>query len=192
MPVVTRSMSNMLNTSSTTKSYIPPKIRTFKIALVGDGGVGKTTYLKRFLTGEFEKRYIPTVGAEIHDMGRLSLKVATDAHTRFEIWDTAGQEKYSGERTNYYKNAAAAIIMFDTTSLVSYKNVEKWYNDIREVSPNIPIVLVGNKCDSRDRKVSADRITFHRKHNLAYFDISAKSNYNFDKPFVMLDNILGV
>lgn len=180
MPVITRSMS------STMKSYIPPTIRTFKIALVGDGGVGKTTYLKRLVDGEFEKRYIPTIGAEIYDM---ELHPPT---TRFQIWDTAGQEKYSGERTNYYKNAAAAIIMFDTTSLVSYKNVEKWYNDIREVSPNIPIVLVGNKCDSRDRKVSADRITFHRKHNLAYFDISAKSNYNFDKPFVMLDNILNV
>jgi GTP-binding nuclear protein Ran len=183
-------MSKMMNTSSTMKSYIPPTIRTFKIALVGDGGVGKTTYLKRFLTGDFEKRYIPTVGAEIYDMELHPLTEEAGKLSRFEIWDTAGQEKYTGVTTNYYKNADAAIIMFDTTSLVSYKNVAKWYNDIREVSPNIPIVLVGNKCDVKDRKVKAHRITFHRMHNLAYFDISAKSNYNFDKPFLKLDTIL--
>ena len=183
MPVITRYMSKMMNSVN---QYIPPTIRTFKIALVGDGGVGKTTYLKRFLTGEFEKRYIPTVGAEIYDM-----ELGTPT-TRFQIWDTAGQEKYTGVTTNYYKNADAAIIMFDTTSLVSYKNVSKWYNDIREVSPNIPIVLVGNKCDAKDRKVKAHHITFHRMRNLAYFDISAKSNYNFEKPFLKMDTILSV
>ena len=178
MPVITRSMS------STMKSYIPPTIHTFKIALVGDGGVGKTTYLKRLVDGEFKKRYIPTIGAEIYDM---ELHPPT---TRFQIWDTAGQEKYTGVTTNYYKNADAAIIMFDVTSRVSYKNVSNWYRDIRAVCPDIPIILLGNKCDSSDRKVMARNITFHRKHNLTYYDISAKSNYNFEKPFLNIDRIL--
>ena len=159
---------------------------TYKIVLAGDGGVGKTTYLRRFLTGEFTKNYIATVGAEVQP---LDFNM-TDKNMFFDIWDTAGQEKYAGVRDDYYKNAHAAIIMFDVTSRVSYKNVSNWYRDIRAVCPDIPIILLGNKCDSSDRKVMARNITFHRKHNLAYFDISAKSNYNFEKPFLNIARVL--
>ena len=66
------------------------------------------------------------------------------------------------------------------------KNVPKWYKDLTRVCEAIPIVLVGNKVDVRDRKVKAKQITFHRKKNLQYYDISAKSNYQFEKPFVWL------
>lgn len=62
----------------------------------------------------------------------------------------------------------------------------KWYKDLVRVCENIPIVLVGNKVDVKDRKVKAKMITFHRKKNLQYYDISAKSNYQFEKPFVWL------
>ena len=159
---------------------------TYKIVLAGDGGVGKTTYLRRFLTGEFKTLYNATVGAEVQPLHFNT----TDKNMFFDIWDTAGQEKYAGLRDDYYKNAHAAIIMFDVTSRVSYKNVSNWYRDIRAVCPDIPIILLGNKCDSSDRKVMARNITFHRTHNLAYFDISAKSNYNFEKPFLNIASIL--
>lgn len=76
--------------------------------------------------------------------------------------------------------------MFDVTSRISYKNVPNWHRDLVRVCENIPIVLVGNKVDVKDRKVKAKQITFHRKKNLAYYDISAKSNYNFEKPFLYL------
>jgi GTP-binding nuclear protein Ran len=76
--------------------------------------------------------------------------------------------------------------MFDVTSRITYKNVPNWHRDLVRVCENIPIVLVGNKVDVKDRKVKAKQITFHRKKNLAYFDISAKSNYNFEKPFLWL------
>lgn len=79
-----------------------------------------------------------------------------------------------------------AIIMFDVTSRTTYKNVPNWYRDLVRVCENIPIVLVGNKVDVKDRKVKAKAITFHRKKNLQYYDISAKSNYNFEKPFLSL------
>jgi len=64
--------------------------------------------------------------------------------------------------------------------------VPKWYKDLTRVCETIPIVLVGNKVDVKDRKVKAKQITFHRKKNLQYYDISAKSNYQFEKPFVWL------
>ena len=76
--------------------------------------------------------------------------------------------------------------MFDVTSRITYKNVPNWHRDLVRVCDNIPIVLVGNKVDIKDRKVKAKQITFHRKKNLQYYDISAKSNYNFEKPFLWI------
>ena len=76
--------------------------------------------------------------------------------------------------------------MFDVTSRVTYKNVPNWHRDLVRVCENIPIVLTGNKVDIKDRKVKAKSIVFHRKKNLQYYDISAKSNYQFEKPFVWL------
>jgi len=154
----------------------------FKLILVGDGGVGKTTFVKRHLTGEFEKKYIATLGVEVHP-----LKFHTNRGALvFNIWDTAGQEKFGGLRDGYYIQGQAAIVMFDVTSRVTYKNVPNWHRDLIRVCDNIPIVLTGNKVDIKDRKVKAKQITFHRKKNLQYYDISAKSNYNFEKPFLWI------
>ena len=158
------------------------KIPEFKLVLVGDGGVGKTTFVKRHLTGEFEKVYVATVGAEVHPM-----KFSTNrGDILFNVWDTAGQEKFAGLRDGYFIQAHCAIIMFDLTSRISYKNVPVWYRDLVRVCENIPIVLVGNKADIKNRKVKARNINFHRRKNLAYYDISAKSNYNFEKPFLWI------
>lgn len=76
--------------------------------------------------------------------------------------------------------------MFDVTSRITYKNVPNWHRDLVRVCENVPIVLCGNKVDIKERKVKAKAITFHRKKNLQYYDISAKSNYNFEKPFLWL------
>ncbi|EEH09231.1 GTP-binding nuclear protein GSP1/Ran [Histoplasma capsulatum var. duboisii H88] len=155
---------------------------TFKLVLVGDGGTGKTTFVKRHLTGEFEKRYIATLGVEVHPLNfQTNL-----GPIRFDVWDTAGQEKFGGLRDGYYINGQCGIIMFDVTSRITYKNVPSWHRDLVRVCENVPIVLCGNKVDVKERKVKAKTITFHRKKNLQYYDISAKSNYNFEKPFLWL------
>jgi GTP-binding nuclear protein Ran len=158
------------------------QIPQFKLVLVGDGGTGKTTFVKRHLTGEFEKKYIATLGVEVHPMPFHTSR----GQIRFDVWDTAGQEKLGGLRDGYYINGQCGIIMFDVCSRITYQNVPKWYKDLVRVCENIPIVLVGNKVDVKDRKVKAKMITFHRKKNLQYYDISAKSNYQFEKPFVWL------
>lgn len=150
--------------------------------MVGDGGTGKTTFVKRHLSGEFEKRYIATVGVEVHPL----LFHTNCGPIVFNVWDTAGQEKFGGLRDGYYIQGQAGIIMFDVTSRITYKNVPNWHRDLVRVCDNIPIVLCGNKVDVKERKVKPRAITFHRKKNLQYYDISAKSNYNFEKPFVWL------
>ena len=159
------------------------QINELKLILVGDGGVGKTTFVKRHLTGEFEKKYIATIGVEVHPMEFTTSK----GKIKFNVWDTAGQEKLAGLKDGYYIDAHCAIIMFDVTSRITYKNVPKWHRDITRIcGENIPIVLVGNKVDEKNRKVKAKQILYARKHGLQYFDISAKSNYQFEKPFVWL------
>lgn len=155
-------------------------IKEYKVVLVGDGGTGKTTFVKRHLTGEFEKKYNATIGVEVHPMDFCTSR----GKIRFMVWDTAGQEKLSGLRDGYYIGADCAIIMFDVCSRITYKNVPKWHKDITRVCDNIPIVLVGNKVDIADRKVKAKQILFPRKHGIQYYDISAKSNYQFEKPFL--------
>ena len=157
-------------------------IPNFKLVLVGDGGTGKTTFVKRHLTGEFEKKYIATLGVEVHPL---------QFHTNFgpivfNVWDTAGQEKFGGLRDGYYIQGQCGIIMFDVTSRITYKNVPNWHRDLERVCENIPIVLCGNKVDVKERKVKTGAVTFNRKKNLQYFEISAKSNYNFEKPFLWL------
>ena len=154
----------------------------FKLILVGDGGVGKTTFVKRHITGEFEKKYVATLGVEVHPL----LFYTNRGPIKFNVWDTAGQEKFGGLRDGYYIQGQCAIIMFDVTSRITYKNVPNWHRDLTRVCENIPIVLCGNKVEIKDRKVKAKQITFHRKKNLQYYDISAKSNYNFEKPFLWL------
>lgn len=157
-------------------------VASFKLILVGDGGTGKTTFVKRHLTGEFEKRYIATVGVDVHPLTFHTNR----GNICFNCWDTAGQEKFGGLRDGYYIQGNCAIIMFDVTSRNTYKNVPNWHRDIVRVCEDIPIVLVGNKVDCVDRQVKAKMITFHRKKGLQYYDVSAKSNYNFEKPFLWI------
>lgn len=164
--------------TATTSANMP----TFKLVLVGDGSTGKTTFVKRHLSGEFEKVYYATIGVEVHPL----VFYTNCGPICFNVWDTAGQEKFGGLRDGYYIQGQCGIIMFDVTSRITYKNVPNWHRDLVRVCENIPIVLCGNKVDIKERKVKAKQITFHRKKNLQYYDISAKSNYNFEKPFIWL------
>lgn len=183
----------------------------------------QTTFVKRHLTGEFEKKYIATLGVEVHPLAFTTVCYFTlECHfnksnalyfqnfgkIQFDVWDTAGQEKFGGLRDGYYINGQCGIIMFDVTSRITYKNVPNWHRtstvqlmhqkwmykltaaspsgDLVRVCEQVPICLCGNKVDVKERKVKAKTITFHRKKSLQYYDISAKSNYNFEKPFLWL------
>ncbi|PIK50212.1 putative GTP-binding nuclear protein Ran-like isoform X1 [Apostichopus japonicus] len=122
------------------------------------------------------------LGVEVHPL----VFYTSSGPIQFNVWDTAGQEKFGGLRDGYYIQGQCAIIMFDVTARATYKNVPNWHRDLVRVCEGIPIVLCGNKVDIKDRKVKAKNITFHRKKNLQYYDVSAKSNYNFEKPFLWL------
>ncbi|GER33102.1 GTP-binding nuclear protein Ran [Striga asiatica] len=126
---------------------------SFKLVIVGDGGTGKTTFVKRHLTGEFEKKYEPTIGVEVHPLDFFT----NCGKIRFYCWDTAGQEKFGGLRDGYYIHGQCAIIMFDVTARLTYKNVPTWHRDLCRVCENIPIVLCGNKVDVKNRQVKGNK-----------------------------------
>ena len=159
---------------------------TFKLVLVGDGGTGKTTFVKRHLTGEFEKKYVATLGVEVHPL----VFHTNRGQIRFNVWDTAGQEKFGGLRDGYYIQGQCAIIMFDVTSRVTYKNVPNWHRDLVRVCENIPIVLTGNKVDIKDRKVKAKAIVFHRKKNLQVTTTKVAVNVLYLTTIIITHNIL--
>ncbi|KAG2157284.1 P-loop containing nucleoside triphosphate hydrolase protein [Suillus clintonianus] len=163
-------------------AHNPPQIPSFKLVLVGDFGTGKTTFVKRHLTGAFDKGHRSTLGVEVRP-----LSFSTNlGEICFNVWDIAGHEKWSGLRDGYYIHGQCAIIMFDVTSRITYSNVPYWHRELERVCETIPIVLCGNKVDVKERKVKPGDVTFNRKKNLPYFEISVKSNYNFEKPFLWL------
>jgi GTP-binding nuclear protein Ran len=151
----------------------------FKFLLIGDAGVGKSAYIRRVETGNFERNYYPTVGASVH-----CLRFDTN-HGEFvcDVWDTAGQEKFNELKSSYYTDADAAVFFFDVHSRESYKSLQEWINDFKKVNSTAKCVIVGNKVDVPERKVKASKINLH---DMKYFDLSSKSNYNFEKPFSTL------
>jgi GTP-binding nuclear protein Ran len=155
--------------------------RNIKIALIGDGGVGKTVYLNRLINGNFEQKYIATFGVE-----KKNLLFNTNyGAINFQILDVAGQEKFN-DSLEKYENVEGIIMMFDLTSTATFRNI----NDRNLISQK-PVVLVGNKCDIKEREVDFMQFQFQIREKMneircPYYDISAKSNYNFEKPFLSL------
>ncbi len=154
----------------------------FKLVFIGDGEVGKTTFLNRHRTGNFQIRYIPTMGVEVSQ-----LNFETNCgNVSFSCWDISSQELKNA--TLYFKGADAFFLMFDVTSEITYKNISTWYTLTQESDElkTKPFVLCGNKVDCKVRNVKPQQINFHRGKNMFYYDISSKSNYNFEKPFTYL------
>lgn len=158
----------------------------YKIVLLGEGGVGKTTWVNRYYCGDFTLKYTPTLGVNV-----TSLSFNTNrGKLNVNVWDTAGQKKYGGMREGYWIGSDACIVFFDVTNSLSYVNADKWIREFKKVNPNAPIVLVGNKVDLRDREVLPQHISLHEKYGIQYYDISCKSNYNYEKPFLYLLRML--
>jgi len=178
-------------------SALPP----FKTIVVGDGCTGKTTFVTRHISGEFRKQYIATIGVEIRQIPFTIMgeRYPQPTEVNLNFYDTAGQEKFGGLRDGYYIDSDACLLFFDVTSRTSYKNVETWYRDVVRICPSrvdriggtnepkpLAIVLVGNKCDSRERQVRSQNVRFHRTKNIPYVEISAKSNFNYEAPILLL------
>jgi GTP-binding nuclear protein Ran len=149
-------------------------VRSFNIVIIGDSGVGKTTFLKRHTKGTFQKEHEPTKGVATT---RLTFhtshgKIVLDVH------DCGGSLSSEETRVSYYDDVDAAIIMFDITKPLSHGSVEKWWMEFGKSFNKCPVVICGNKCDLAYEQTIVDKRPF--------IPISARSNRNFEKPFVQI------
>ena len=153
---------------------------SFKLLLVGDQNVGKSTFLDR--TGLFESVYTPTVGVEVH-----TLNFKTNyGNITLNIYDV-GSDVEDDDFEQVCEGADGLILMFDVMNQASYNHLGKWKGDVAKVVGVIPTVVCGNKVDCKHPVVKAKNITFHQSHpETTYYDISVKSHYNYGKPFLSL------
>jgi len=115
-----------------------------KLVLLGEAAVGKSSVVMRFVNNEFQANKEPTIGAAfLTQKCRLEDRVL-----RYEIWDTAGQERFHSLAPMYYRNAQAAVVVYDVTKAASLEKAKSWVKELqRQANPNIVIALAGNKVD---------------------------------------------
>jgi GTP-binding nuclear protein Ran len=154
----------------------------YKLLIVGDAGVGKSSLARRYTLGQWSPNYTPTRQTAVSSFASDDLF--------YSIWDFSGQEKFV-DRAADYRGADCAIIMFEVGYKSTFRNIFMWYNDIRKTCGDIPIVLCGNKCDLAGRAVTAESILrFQEKTNMPYFEISTRSGEGIDAPITHFSNSL--
>jgi small GTP-binding protein len=170
------------------------EILNFKVILLGDSTVGKTSMLIRYTDDIFVDNTVTTLGSIFQINLGIDFKkkvVETDFYVvKLQIWDTAGQERFRCSiPKDFYKNANGIILLYDVTSLESFNNVKNWIDNIEDNSKkNIAIVLVGNKCDKIDsRKVTLlEGQELSLKYDVLFFETSCKLNINIKETFDQL------
>ena len=163
----------------------------FKLLLIGDSGVGKTSILLGYSDNNFNNTFIPTIG--------IDFKIKTiELHgkkIKLQIWDTAGQERFISITTSYYRGAMGIMLVYDVTNSKSFNNIAKWLRNIQEHSnPDVEKMILGNKCDMEDRRVvsKARGEAISCENGVQFLETSAKTNVNIDRAFIELtESILG-
>jgi Ras-related protein Rab-1A len=155
---------------------------SFKIVLVGDTCVGKSSILVRFCDDIFSDNYITTIGVDFK-FKTLLLKNKT---IKIQIWDTAGQERYRSMTTTYYRGANAIIICYDISNHESFDNLNKWINDVKKFSSDdTEIFIFGNKIDEENKRkvLISEKNEFENSFHFNIFEVSAKSGKNIEEAF---------
>jgi len=157
----------------------PLKSCQFKLVLLGDSAVGKSSLVLRFVKKQFFEYQESTIGAAF-----LTQTIQlSDAIVKFEIWDTAGQERYHSLAPMYYRGAAAAVVVYDITNRQSFLRAKSWIKELqRQGNPNIVIALAGNKLDLAEsggaRQVESDEARQYADENgILFVETSAKTNH---------------
>ncbi|KAH9818789.1 ras family-domain-containing protein [Melampsora americana] len=155
----------------------------FKLVLLGESAVGKSSLVLRFVQNDFQEYRESTIGAAF-----LTQTVQLDDQTtiKYEIWDTAGQERYKSLAPMYYRNANCAVVVYDITSSASLEKAKNWIRELqRQADAQIVIALAGNKADLEERRQvsTSDARQFAEEENLLFFETSAKDATNVHEIF---------
>uniref|UniRef100_A0A4X2LTR0 small monomeric GTPase n=1 Tax=Vombatus ursinus TaxID=29139 RepID=A0A4X2LTR0_VOMUR len=121
----------------------------FKLLIIGNSSVGKTSFLFRYADDSFTSAFVSTVGIDF----KVKTVFKNEKRIKLQIWDTAGQERYRTITTAYYRGAMGFILMYDITNEESFNAVQDWSTQIKTYSwDNAQVILVGNKCDMEDER----------------------------------------
>ena len=156
----------------------------YKLSLIGDGGVGKTSMAQRYVHGIFQADYKATIGTYISKKECRFNELNTSV--RFMIWDLAGQPQFERLWPDYLTDSRAGIIVFDITNRESFEHIKKWHDIITKVAlPHIVLILVGNKVDLNVSRVvsTAEGMNLAKDLGIYYMETSAKTNENIDGVF---------
>ena len=154
-----------------------------KILLIGDGAVGKTCFLNRYIDDKFIESHLMTVGI---DFKLKNIQLDDGKSCKAQIWDTAGQEKFHAITRNYFKNAHGIILIYSVIDIASFQNVKNWIKQIKkEASEKVCIILVGNKIDKQEERLvsTEEGEKIADEYGLKYFECSAKTGENIEQAF---------
>ncbi|KAL6059684.1 Ras- protein Rab-26 [Balamuthia mandrillaris] len=159
----------------------------FNVLLIGDSGIGKTSLLLRFTTGEFVS-VSPTTNVD----QKTRILHVDGKRIRLVLWDTVGQERFRTLSGSFYRKTDAFALMYDITSKEHLNNaIQSWEEEMRRFCPNVPVrVFVGNKVDLEESRqvVKTDAASEAERLNIPHFELSAKASdgYTIDQPFIAL------
>jgi len=159
-----------------------PKSKVLKTIITGEGGVGKTTLLHRYIEGRFQANTRLTIGVEFF----LKELAIDDESILLQIWDFGGQERFRFLLNNYVKGAKGALLLFDLTRPLTLNTLEEWVNICRSDDPELPILLVGSKADLEEMIAINEGFIKSLKNEFEFFDyirISSKTGENVNKVF---------
>lgn len=156
----------------------------FKLLLVGESGVGKSSILKRYVDETFNDGFISTIGV---DFRIRSLKYK-GMDVKLQIWDTAGQERFRTIVSSYYRGAQGVFVVFDVGNRMSFDGIPEWLQNIdRLCKGDVVKVLVGNKADLKHRMVKeSEGRQFAKENDMHYIETSAKSAVNIEHAFELM------
>ncbi|XP_017285912.1 ras-related protein Rab-3D-like [Kryptolebias marmoratus] len=161
----------------------------FKVLIIGNSSVGKTSFLFRFADDSFTSAFVSTVGIDF----KVKTIYRNDKRVKLQIWDTAGQERYRTITTAYYRGAMGFLLMYDITSQETFCAVQDWATQIKTYSwDSAQVVLVGNKLDLEDdRQIpTEDGRRVARELGFQFFEASAKDNINVKQVFDKLVDVI--
>ena len=157
----------------------------FKVLLIGNSGVGKSSLLVRFADDTFNDCFMPTIGVDF----KIRNNEVDGKTIKLQIWDTAGQERFKTITSSYYKGAHGIIVTYDITDRESFSAIQNWMAEVeKHASDNISRILVGNKCDlESQRAVSFEEGQELADHyNVRFLETSAKDSKNVEQAFTLM------